>query len=300
MDIVLPKPGTYVLAVSGGVDSRVLLDVIHKQSRGNRQWKLVVAHLDHGIRPESSNDRKFVQSTAQGYGLPFVYQTANLGEKASEALARAERYKFLIHVQQASNAQAVITAHHQDDLLETAIINILRGSQRKGLTALRSHDQLLRPLLNVPKSDLIQYAKEQGLTWQEDSTNKEDMYLRNYVRHNILPRLDEQATAQLLAIINKLQPVNETLDTLLVKQLQQQNILGTLSRPWFNSLPHTVAREMLATWLRTSELRDFDTNTLERLVVNAKTAQAGSRFPLRNGFDMLVTKDHLALEPAER
>jgi tRNA(Ile)-lysidine synthetase-like protein len=300
MDIVLPKPGTYVLAVSGGVDSRVLLDIMHKQSRENNTWKLVVAHLDHDIRTNSSDDRKFVQMTAKEYGLPFVYQSAHLGKNASEAYARAERYKFLHHVKQASNAQAVITAHHQNDLLETAIINILRGSKRKGLTALRSHDQLLRPLLNVPKSELIQYAKDQGLTWQEDSTNNEDVYVRNYLRHNVLPRLDEQATAQLLTIINKLQSVNSTLDTLLVKQLQQQDTPGTLSRTWFNGLPHTVAREILATWLRTAGLRDFDTKTLELLVVHAKTAQAGSRFPLRSSYVMRVTKDHLALEPTER
>lgn len=300
MDVILPTPGAYVVGVSGGVDSRVLLDILHKHSQDDSRWKLVVAHLDHGIRNESSEDRQFVQSIANEYGLPFVYDVVNLGAGASEARARAARYAFLSHTRKASDAQAVITAHHQDDLLETAIINMLRGSGRKGLTALGNSPELLRPLLRVPKAELITHAQERGLSWREDSTNKDDTYLRNYIRHNVLPRFDEQARAQFLAIIDDLQKLNTTLDALLAEQLQMQEKPGTITRLWFNSLPHAVAKETLASWLRSRQLTNFDSKTLERLVVNAKSGHPGRQYPVPGNYIMKVKKDYLALEPAER
>jgi tRNA(Ile)-lysidine synthase len=300
MDVVLPTSGTYVIGVSGGVDSRVLLDVLHDQNQAEHRWKLVVAHLDHGIRPDSQEDRQFVQDLARQYGLPFVYNIVSLGSDASEALAREERYKFLNNTREASDAEAVITAHHQDDLLETAIINIMRGSGRKGLTALKNRPGLLRPLLKVPKSELLGYAKARGLKWREDSTNKDDTYLRNYVRHHMLTRFDDQARAQFLANIDQLQDLNASVDAMLVEQLKLQDKPGTITRLWFNNLPHIVAKETIAAWLRANNLKDFSSKTLERLVVNAKSGHPGQRFPVPGNVVMKVETDYLALEPAER
>src|SRR4051794_19867846 len=124
MDVVLPKPGSYVVAVSGGVDSMALLHYL--QTRPG--IKLTVAHFDHGIRDDSPEDRKLAQEVAKSYKLPFVYHEGRLGGEASEATARAARYDFLNKVRRSSQAQAIITAHHQDDLLETAILNMLRGT----------------------------------------------------------------------------------------------------------------------------------------------------------------------------
>jgi len=300
MDVVLPTPGTYVIGVSGGVDSRVLLDILHEYNKTENRWKLVVAHLDHGIRNDSQEDRQFVQDLAREYGLPFVYNTVQLGLGASEALAREERYKFLNRTREASGAEAVITAHHQDDLLETAIINIMRGSGRKGLTALKNRPGLLRPLLKVPKSELVDYAESRGLKWREDATNKDDNYLRNYVRHHMLTRFDDQARAQFVANIDQLRDLNVAVDALLTQQLQLQDKPGTITRLWFNNLPHSVAKETLATWLRANNLKDFSSKTLERLVVNAKSGRPGQQFPVHSNVVMKVEKDYLALEPAER
>ena len=141
------EPGVYVVAVSGGVDSMVLLDLLRRQ----KDLKLVVAHLDHGIRSDSDLDRQLVQQVASKHGLAFVYNTAQLGPGASEALARKARYNFLRRVQLATNATAIVTAHHQDDLIETAILNLLRGTGRKGLSSLGDDKHLRRPLLHVSK-----------------------------------------------------------------------------------------------------------------------------------------------------
>ncbi|HEX7633186.1 MAG TPA: tRNA lysidine(34) synthetase TilS [Candidatus Saccharimonadales bacterium] len=298
MDVELPTPGVYVVAVSGGVDSVALLNMLHYAS--GSPYRLVVAHLDHGIRSDSAEDRKLVQATARHLGLPFVFHESRLGAEASEATARQARYDFLRAVRESSGARAVITAHHQDDVLETAIINILRGSGRKGLTALSSRHDIVRPLLKVPKQQLIAYAKNQGLVWREDSTNSNEQYLRNYVRRRIMPRLGEADRQQFLQIISGLHHTNRELDTLLVKYLHFQSVGGILDRREFNGLPHQVAREIMAAWLRANSVKTIDSKMLERLVVAAKTAQSGSLIDIAKGLSMHVKNDTLALQSTER
>jgi tRNA(Ile)-lysidine synthase len=296
MDVGLPKPGAYVVAVSGGVDSVALLHLL----RDHPGVKLIVAHFDHGIREDSQEDRLHVQGLAKHYGLPFVYDEGHLGPGASEAEARQARYNFLRRVREVSNAQAIVTAHHQDDLLETAIINMLRGSGRKGLTALSSRSDLVRPLLGVSKVRIEEYAKDQGLVWREDSTNQDEKYLRNYVRQRLLAKFDEPARTQLLQIITNLQATNSELDGLLADELEQQAEAGLLNRRWFIQLPHSMAREMMAAWLRIHDVRNFDRPTLERLVVAAKVAAPGKVLPIQAGHDLQVQHHHLALQLAER
>lgn len=287
------KPGKYVVAVSGGVDSVVLLDVL----RGLPDAELVVAHFDHGIREDSTIDRKLAQELAGKYGLAFEYGEGLLGPGASEDAARAARYDFLKKVRREHTADAIVTAHHQDDALETAIINLLRGTGRKGLSALSDRPDIRRPLLEVPKSELIDYAREHGLKWREDSTNSDQTYLRNYVRHTLLPRFDETARQELLGLIRRSRDNNNELDQFLANQLSGQDDLG---RQWFNGLPHDAAREVMAAWLRRRGIRDFDRRSLERLVVAAKTGYYGQRFDVRQGAVMAVGKDGLALVVAER
>jgi tRNA(Ile)-lysidine synthase len=296
MDITLPKPGRYVLAISGGVDSVALLHLLQAQSG----LKLTVAHFDHGMRQDSTEDRQFVQSLAKGYKLPFVYDAANLGQGASEAQARQARYDFLYKVRRASGAWAIITAHHHDDVLETAILNILRGSGRRGLTALASRHDIQRPLLGISKKDIIAYAKDQDLTWREDSTNQDEKYTRNYIRQQLLPRFDDDHRAQFSRHITDLRSLNQEIDQALVRSLHTQSRPGKLDRAWFIHLPHDVAREVMATWLTAHQLRGFDRKKLERLVVMAKTAKPGRHFDILNGRFLEVHKDYLALAGRER
>jgi tRNA(Ile)-lysidine synthetase-like protein len=290
------KPGKYVIAVSGGVDSVALLHIL----KGLPGIDLVVAHFDHGIREDSPDDRVFVEALANEYGLPFAYKEGQLGSGASEAAARKVRYDFLRKVQRQHNVQAIITAHHQDDVLETAIINLLRGTSRKGLTSLTAQPGIERPLLNVPKKELIAYAKDQGLKWREDSTNQDQSYLRNYVRHSILPRFDAESRAQFLHVLSTQQVTNLELDKLLDSQLHIQSDETGLDRQWFTSLSHDVAREVLAAWLRANNIRDFDRKTLERLVVAAKVGQPGATFDVLRARTMQVNADTLALNDKER
>ncbi len=302
MKVILPKPGTYVIAVSGGVDSMVLLHLLHSHNTlaPKPPWKLTVAHLDHGIREDSAEDRRLVQKVATEYGLPFVYHKVELGPEASEAVARKARYDFLGKVRNNSGASAIITAHHQDDVLETAIINLLRGSGRKGLTALSNRPGLERPLLRMPKHVLIAHAQARNLRWREDSTNQDTAYLRNHVRHNILTKFDDTARDELWQIITSMRETNRDIDAAIAGQLREHTVDDRLDRLWFVHLSHSVAREVMAAWLRAYGIRDFDSKKLERLVVAAKVGYPGDQFDVMRGVILTIWADNLALTSLER
>jgi tRNA(Ile)-lysidine synthase len=285
------QPGRYIVAVSGGVDSVVLLNILRQQAG----MDLVVAHFDHGIRPDSADDAAFVSQLAVQYDLPFVTKRVELGAQASEATARQARYSFLREAMEQANAQAVVTAHHQDDVLETAILNILRGTGRRGLASLQSTELIKRPLLSLPKSELQTYAIQHHLSWREDTTNRDERYARNYIRHRLLVKFDARTRQQLLAAIERITQVNAELDALLASILAERVVKQGIDRQWFISLPHTAAREVMATWLRQNGIADFDRRTIERLTVGAKTKPANKRLDVLRGRYVAIAKQYLVL-----
>lgn len=288
----LLEPGLYVVAVSGGVDSMVLLDLL-RRAEGVR---LIVAHYDHGIRGDSAEDRRFVQRTATRHGLPFVYDEGKLGAGASEAAARAARYKFLHHVRAQSGARAIVTAHHEDDVLETVLLNMQRGTRRRGLSSLRSTDIVKRPLLDHPKKRLVSYARANGLTWREDSTNSSDKYRRNHVRHHMMPKLSPLGRQHFTAHVRRMARVNDDLDQMLSNILHAQPSLDALDRRFFVRLPHTVARELMHAWLKRAGVRDMTAKRLEAIVVASKTYKRGQRISLDAERELHVDGEKLALK----
>lgn len=295
LSVSLPA-GYYTVAVSGGVDSMVLLDLIAKQKGA----KLTVAHFDHGIRPDSRLDRLLTQAIAARHKLPFVYAEAKLGPDVSEATARKHRYDFLYKVKRASNSAAIITAHHQDDQLETAIFNLMRGTGRKGLSSLQSNKLVLRPLLSYRKQDLYDYAASHNLLWREDSTNQDGKYARNYIRNRIIPnfsRLDQQ---KLLNLINQTAELNQAIDAGIDDFVRINSNLSGFSRTKFINLPHIVANEVMASWLRLNNVRDFNAKLIDHLTVAAKTFKPGQLTDVNATYFLKIQKDKLALVGRDR
>ena len=185
----------YLLAVSGGVDSMVLLDMVATNYHGFREKYLsgaqfpadfVVAHYDHGIRGKvSAEDAEFVRQQCRNYGVTVRCGCGKLAAATGEAVARQYRYDFFRRVAEAiardDEPVYLVTAHHQDDLLETIALNIVRGTGWRGLAPM-NQPQVLRPLLDIAKAELVSYAIEHGSTWREDQTNDSPRYLRNRLR----------------------------------------------------------------------------------------------------------------------
>ena len=300
MNVDLPA-GKYVVAVSGGVDSVVLLHVLTQaQRRTYPLLELVIAHYDHGIRTDSIEDRRLVQNMAKQYGLPFVYEEGRLGSGVSEAKAREARYRFLHAVQKAHGAEAIITAHHQDDLLETVVLNLLRGTGRRGLSSLKSTNSIRRPFLPVSKRQILEYARMHKLAWREDSTNSDETYMRNYVRRKLLNRFSETDRKQLLVLATQTKMLNAEIEKELEKYLDAQPTPVTLDRAQFIQLPHGVAREVMAAWLKKQTDVEVTKRLLERLVVAAKTAKTGNKLDIDVAHWLYVSDNSLALQLRQR
>ncbi len=224
----------YVVAVSGGVDSVVLLDILAKKP----ELELIVAHFDHGIRADSHLDAELVADLAKKYGLPFVSKREELGPHASEEKARDQRYAFLRSVAEENNAK-LVTAHHADDVIESIAINLTRGTGWRGLAVLDS--DVVRPLTDMKKAETINYAKEHNLKWREDSTNKTDVYLRNRMRSKIA-ELDEDTKRQLLALWSTQKSIKAEIEA------EADKLIGkgpTYSRYFFSHLDERIGSELL-------------------------------------------------------
>lgn len=284
------EPGKYLIAVSGGVDSVVLLHALCEI----KDVELVIAHYDHGIRDDSQEDRLFVAELSMKRYLPFHYAEGNLGKGTSEARARKARYEFLHEVRLKSGAQSVVTAHHQDDVIETAFINLLRGTGRKGLSSLGSGPHINRPMLGITKDQIKKYAQNNNLDWREDSTNQDNDYLRNYLRNMVLPKLTREQREHLIDILDATRETNKEIDAQLVNLLGGQNS-SHISRSWFIALPYAVTREVLSHWLRAQGMT-FDKTAIERLAVGLKTLPPGAKTDIASGWYFIVGKEDIRIQ----
>ena len=281
MKIDLPT-GKYVVAVSGGVDSMVLLDIL--RLRGD---DIVVAHFQHGVRSADDEllDLMVIEEYCNEHQLGLRIGS-NDDEATDEASLRAARYAFLSNVLEESNYNAVLTAHHEDDVLETAIFNLVRGTKGRGLHSLASGPGLIRPLLHVSKQEIYRYAEQQGLAWREDSTNTDESYSRNYIRKNIIPRLSKDNREELLARISDQSLRQSEIDRL----LKDADLGGdSIDRKQFLVLPHTVSMLVMHEFLRSHGLAEASSKITESAVIFAKTAEAKKTMDLAGGLRLLVS-----------
>ena len=190
---LFPKPGGVIVAVSGGADSVALLDLMHGVAA---EWglSLTVAHADHGIQPVSRAVGQAVGELAERYGLPFELGELGLGPGASETLARRARYRWLRDLQCRRGARYLVTAHHQDDQVETVLLRALRGSGPAGLAGIpaRGRGGLVRPLLPFAKSELVAHAAARGLPVHDDPANRDPRHARSWLRTVLLPLVTER------------------------------------------------------------------------------------------------------------
>lgn len=186
---------TVLVALSGGVDSMVLLNLCRKVGINP-----MAAHANFELRlQESDADEAFVIEHCQKWSIPIFTKTLSLSGQSGniQSQARRLRYHWFSELLEENKIQLIFTAHHLDDRLETFFINFLRGTGLKGLKAIPEiNRQIFRPLLPFRKKELIAYAKAEGIEWRQDTSNEKDVYLRNQIRQQVIPameKLDENA-----------------------------------------------------------------------------------------------------------
>lgn len=193
-EIPFLKKKKLLLAVSGGLDSMVLLHLFQEL-----EYDIAIAHCNFQLRGvESFGDQKFIQDYAEAYSIPiFVTQFDTVAfakdyKLSTQVAARELRYNWFYELLEIEKFDYLLTAHHADDNLETFLINLTRGTGLEGLTGIPvQNDKIIRPLLFSSRFEIENYAKSHDIQWREDSSNASDKYLRNKIRHHLIPVLKE-------------------------------------------------------------------------------------------------------------
>jgi tRNA(Ile)-lysidine synthase len=268
-----------VVAVSGGLDSTVLLHLLHELAAAYR-WKLSVAHLNHQLRGRSSaGDERFVRTLAEKLGLPCFVERADvrgfakLHQLSLEMAARRLRHEFLARCAGRFKARTVAVAHHADDQVELFFLRLLRGAGGVGMQGMKWHspsparvwssafrrsDQttpfrlkaglrtverqtdLVRPLLDVPRAELQQFAVERKLAFREDASNTSVDILRNRIRHRLLPLLQREFQPAIARTVTRLMDIIGA--EAAFARAAAESWLGRKRRPSFKTLPTAVQR----------------------------------------------------------
>ena len=186
-----PSGRTLAVGLSGGVDSTVLLHLLSRK----KDFSLEAIHVHHGLSPNADSWERFCRSLCRRLRVPLVVRRVKVRKtgKGLEAAARQARYEALMK----SRAGVIALAHNLDDQAETVLMNLLRGSGARGASGMperarRGGKTLWRPLLAVPRSDIVRYAREQGLEWIEDESNADEKLTRNFLRRRIGPLLEQR------------------------------------------------------------------------------------------------------------
>ena len=259
---LIPPSSHVVVAVSGGADSVAMLAALRELAgQLGRNYRLIVAHLNHCLRPEAAEDADFVRSLARRWRLPChigqrdVPALAKRLGQGTEQAARIARYEFLRRVAVKYHAGIVAVAHHADDNVETVLYRLFRGTGLHGLSGMASRRPLLqelaatasgksrksaeasdnvvlvRPMLALRRSDIEEFCRAAGLTFRTDSTNADVSYRRNFIRHELLPllcrRLNSQADLAVLRLARSARMADEFLLIQAEKALRAAAVAGT-------------------------------------------------------------------------
>ncbi len=214
---LLKKGDALVVGVSGGPDSTALLKLLCKLQR-KYALRLNVAHLDHALQTNSQKVQALARKTAEKNGVPFHTKKVNVRQRALkkklslEDAGRQERYRFFEAVAKKTGSNKIATAHTLDDQAETMLMRLMRGSGMRGLTGIpykRKHGQfeIVRPILDCSKKDLILFLKKERLSFVQDRMNRDPLFLRNRVRHQLLPVLEKHFNPQIKQALASLQSI---------------------------------------------------------------------------------------------
>lgn len=302
---------TVLVAVSTGVDSMALLDLLQQVTDGPR---IVVVHVNHQLRQQSNEEEAFLVKYCQEHGLPLQVATwpkADHPVTGVEEAARQFRYRFFAEQMRQRQVTKVFTAHHQGDQVETVLMHLTRGGQLSELVGMKtnrhfSDGQLIRPLLSFSKAELTQYAVERHLTWFEDETNQQLEFTRNRYRHQVIPQLkleNPKAVEHIQDYATQIDEVLAALSFYIQPLLKKATISQTKQRIEFDldllqqtmpSQPTIWLRELLINRLH---FTDINRNLLIELT-NLVFAPSGkyAQISLPNGWIMVKNYDRLIFE----
>ena len=262
---IIPPGSSLLVALSGGVDSVVLTKALIELRGFLRIERLAVAHFNHQLRKESESEEKFCISLAEELGIEIftgredVREVSRRHKRNLEETARELRYTFLRKVKESEGFTLIATAHHLNDLLETALLWFTRGSGLEGLLGFEPKEgDVVRPLYRTTREEILSFAREFGLKWVEDASNYDDKFFRNRLRHEVIPLLktiNPNIEETFLRMRTILKEENELLESIAKEKLIEVSGKGCIEVAKLKSLPIAIQRRVLRMF---SSVRSFD------------------------------------------
>lgn len=256
---------TIVIGVSGGPDSMALLHLMIKL-REKKKIKLICAHVNHNVRSESAAEAVFVEKFCHQNDVIFETMTIETyGDSNFHNEARSIRYNYFETLIEKYNATYLLTAHHGDDLIETILMRLVRGSSLHGYSGFskvinKGKYQIIRPLITVTKDDILSYCKENNISYVQDKSNQKDVYTRNRFRKYVLPLL-KQEEPNVHTKFYKFSNVLLEYDAFVEKQTQpiidEVYIDGTLNIDKFIKQDHLIQMKIISHILETTYQDDL-------------------------------------------
>ena len=285
----LPRVERYWIAYSGGMDSTVLLHALASLKK-EIQSDLLVIHVDHGLTPHSVDWSNTCKRICGKLDLPFELLCVDArGQKGESPEAAARRARYDVITPLIAEDEMLLTAHHQDDQAETLLLQLLRGAGPHGLAAMPSYRSfskgwLGRPLLGFNRSELLEYARAEGLEWIDDPSNFDTGFERNFLRHQLLPLLKERRGEIATVLARSASHFAEAatlLDALAEKDLAELSYENEQYLPVDQLLVMDLPRlrNLLRYWIRLRGLPLPDSKRLER-VINEVLKAADDAQPL--------------------
>ena len=283
-----PPDARYLIGVSGGRDSIALLHWLVNLGYD----RLIVCHLNHQLRGQSSDaDARFVQKLAAKYQVGFELGAANVRALARkkkmslETAAREARYSFFSKAAKRRRCHKIFLAHHADDLVETFLLNLIRGAGLTGLGGMRDVSSrqihgvdltILRPLLSIWRSDIDKYVRECHLRFREDATNKNLAPTRNRIRNRIIPYLEKILDRNIRQNLWRTATIAAEEENWLDKEVPDLTNVD-LSVPKLRALPVALQRRAILKWLRVQNISGVGFEVIERVRLlldpNVRTAK---------------------------
>lgn len=277
----VPDGARLICAVSGGPDSMALLRAVRALP-----YALTCAHFHHGLRRAADDDERFVRDFCAQAGIPFVCGRANVATErcpgeSVETAARRLRYDFLLGIDPDA---FVLTAHTADDNLETMLMHLIRGASLRGLAGIPpERGRILRPMLTCTRADVLAYLKKTGTPFRTDESNDTDDYLRNRVRHRVIPLLRQEnpsiaESAQRAAA--RLREEDALLSDLAREALDNARAPGGLSCRALCALPDALTRRVLLLFLREQAVPELSARQIDALCALVRSQEPGAALSL--------------------
>ncbi len=216
-----------IVAVSGGPDSMALLHIL-KNLAGEMQFELVAAHINHGLRPEAAEEQNFVVDQCHRWNVSCYTEEINVRDLARQSktsledAGRIARYRYLNALLTELGAQCIATAHHRDDVAETVLLHLLRGTGIKGLRGiLPRNGQIIRPLLPLGKEKLLSYLNEHNIKYCLDMSNTDPAFMRNRIRHQLIPALQQEYNPRIVDSLNQMAELLRADNELLEQEIER-------------------------------------------------------------------------------